>query len=163
MSSQEGFTEGRCVQDKDTKKKYKVISKEEDTFAAKSSFDPLYPVPVPKQYKYKLENAKTEDSDEISGSNLKYCNFNQKIKKGSCVKESNLGPGYIVESISPYTITLKTKKEPITVKIDDEVEKYIPCLLKGGKRRTRKGKKSNKRSVKKAKKTAKRKARKSRR
>jgi hypothetical protein len=64
MSSQEGFPDGQCVQDKNTKQKYKVISKEmqpeRGEYYSRQYFNEHnYTYPPPPEYEYTLENAKT--------------------------------------------------------------------------------------------------------
>jgi len=194
------FQNEQCVQDKNTKQKYKVISKKMQPvvteFNSRQYFEANGKYPPPPEYEYELENAKTGEKLKANKphSDLESCYFDKKIKLEDCVKKSRLGPGYIVKSISqepPFKLTLEDKetKEESTepVPIEDYYHCSFPFLKKfpfqknsqsnnpdintkqqptgpaGGKRRTRKAKKSKKRVTKKAKKSAKRKSRKSRR
>ena len=136
MSSQEGFPDGQCVQDKNTKQKYKVISKEmqpeRGEYYSRQYFETNNgKYPPPPEYEYTLENAKTGQilKDKKPHSDLKSCYYiDKKIEKGDCVKNSMLGPGYIVKSISPnFKLTLKDKKTEEELTEPVPIEDYYHC------------------------------------
>ena len=150
MSSQEGFPDGKCVQDKNTEE-------EEQQVGGHSP-----PGPLRRWYAY------------YQGHPYKQ----KEIEVGDCVKTSINGDGYCVIAMSdgwnggkpsPITLKLKNKSTKEILEGEDK-DDYMLCEMQscessvaGGKRRTRKGKKAKKRGTKKAKKTAKRKSKKSRR
>ncbi len=138
MSSQEGFPDGQCVQDKNTKQKYKVISKEmqpekDEGYSRRYFNEHNYTYPPPPEYEYELENAKTGQilKDKKPHSDLKSCYYiDKKIEKGDCVKNSMFGPGYIVKSISPdFKLTLKDKKTEEELTEPVPIEDYYHCSM----------------------------------
>lgn len=149
MSSQEGFPDGKCVQDKNTKEEEQQVGGHTQTVLRS-----IHAYARGSRYKQR------------------------EIEVGDCVKKSTTGEGYCVIAktdgwnggkSSPIKLTLKNKNTK-TILEGEDMHDYMLCEMQscessvaGGKRRTRKGKKAKKRGTKKAKKSAKRKTRKSRR
>ena len=149
MSSQEGFPDGQCVKDKNTKEEEQQVGGQQTLLKSLKAYS--------------------------RGSRYQQ----RAIEVGDCVKKSTTGEGYCVIAMtdgwnggksSPIKLTLKNKNTKTILEGEDmhdyilcESHSYCESSVAGGKRRTRKGKKAKKRGTKKAKKSAKRKTRKSRR